>query len=195
MNRIHAVLGASDQCIATHPSDMCVALRALNAAIQVEGPDGKRVIAIADFHRLPGETPQRDTVLRPGELITGIDLPPETFTRHYTYLKLRDRLSYAFALVSVAVALDIKEGLIHEARVALGGVAHKPWRVEEAESLLVSSAPTDAVFTGFADALLSGAVGRGHNDFKIELARRAIKRALRQASRGTAQSQAIKSIA
>lgn len=194
LNRIHAILGASDQCIATHPSDMCVALRALNAVIQVEGSDGKRAVPIADFHRLPGSTPERDTELRPGELVTAIDLPAETFPHHYTYLKLRDRLSYAFALVSVAVTLDLDRGRIRQARVALGGVAHKPWRVEEAEARLVGLAPTDEVLADFADDLLRGAVGQGHNDFKIKLARLAVRRALRQAARGTPQSQTIKSI-
>lgn len=194
VNRIHAILGASETCIATHPSDMCVALRALNAVIQVEGSGGARQIPISSFHRLAGDTPDRDTELRPGELITAIDLPPERFTQHYTYLKLRDRLSYAFALVSVAVALQMSKGRIVEARVALGGVAHKPWRLEDAEQILAGASPSDKIFAAFADALLHGALGQGHNDFKIELARRAIKRALRQAARGMPQSQTVKSV-
>ncbi len=194
VNRIHAILGTSQKCIATHPSDMCVALRALDAVIQIEGRDGKRQLPMAGFHRLPGDTPDQDSELRPGELITSIDLPPEHFTQHYTYLKLRDRLSYAFALVSVAAALKLSGGRIEAARVALGGVAHKPWRVEDAEKLLLGASPTDKVFAEFADALLFGAIGQGHNDFKIELARRAITRALRQAARGTPQLQTVKSV-
>lgn len=194
VNRIHAILGASDACIATHPSDMCVALRALDATIQVEGDEGARSIAIADFHRLPGEIPERDTTIGDGELITAIDLPPQIFPTHYTYLKLRDRLSYAFALVSVAVAMDIADGRIREARVALGGVAHKPWRVEAAEAVLADAAPSNALFADFAEALLDGAIGYGHNDFKIELAKRAVVRALGQAAAGTPQSQSQKRV-
>lgn len=194
VNRIHAILGASDQCIASHPSDMCVALRALDAVVQVQGRDGTRAIPFADFHRLPGSTPERDSELRQGELITAIDLPAETFTSHYTYLKLRDRLSYAFALVSVAVVMEVENGRIRDVRVALGGVAHKPWRSEDAELRLRGAAPTDNVFAEFAGDLLLGAIGCGDNDFKIELARRAIKRALHQAVRGTPQSQTTKSI-
>lgn len=194
LNRIHAILGASDHCIATHPSDMCVGLHALDAVVQVVGRDGARTIPIADFHRLPGATPERDTELRAGELVTAIDLPAETFTRTFSYLKLRDRLSYAFALVSVAVAMDLENGRIRDVRVALGGVAHKPWRIKDAELRLQGSAPTDDVFAEFASNVLRGAVGCGDNDFKIELARRAVRRALHQAARGTPQSQTAKSI-
>lgn len=195
INRIHAILGASEQCIATHPSDMCVALRALDAVVRVVGRTGERAVPIAEFHRLPGAAPERDTNLAPGELVTAIDLPAERFTEHYTYLKLRDRLSYAFALVSVAVAMAMEGDRIRDVRVALGGVAHKPWRVEAAERDLAGAAPADAAFAAFAARLLEGAVGQGGNDFKIELARRAVVRALRQAARGTPQSQSEKRIA
>lgn len=195
VNRIHAILGASDQCIATHPSDMCVALAVLDATVQVTGPDGDRAIPIADYHRLPGDEPWRDNTLKPGELVTGIDLPAEDFTQNYTYLKLRDRLSYAFALVSVAVAMQVEGGTIAEARVALGGVAHKPWRSTEAEKLLKGQQPSPQAFGAFADALLAGAVGQGENDFKIPLARKAIVRALKQAAEATPQSQTDKRVA
>lgn len=195
INRIHAILGASDSCIATQPSDMCVALRALDAEIEVRGRGGQRTIPIADFHRLPGNTPERDTNLKSGELITAIELPAESFNKHYTYLKLRDRLSYAFALVSVAVAMRIDGGNIKGARVALGGVAHKPWRNEDAELELVGEPPSDRLFRNFAEKLLAGAVGQGMNDFKIELAKKAIGRALRQATDGKPQSQTDKRIA
>ncbi len=194
-NRLHAVLGASEGCIATHPSDMCVALAALGAVVQVTGPDGERAIPFADFHRLPGDDPARDATLAAGELIVAIDLPNEDFSRHYTYLKLRDRLSYAFALVSVAAALRMEGGMIAEARLALGGVAHKPWRVPEAEAMLAGSAPSRPVYEAAADRLLAGAVGYEHNAFKIPLARRAIVRALAQAAAGTPQSQTDKRIA
>ena len=195
VNRIHAILGASDQCIATNPSDMCVALAALNANVRVSGSTGERVIPILDYHRLPGDEPQRDNTLKPGELVTAVDLPKETFTTNYTYLKLRDRLSYAFALVSVAVALKIEGGTIAEARVALGGVAHKPWRKPQAEDLLKGKPASSSSFAAFADSLLEGAQSQGHNDFKIELARRTIIRALDQAASGTPQSQSDKRIA
>jgi xanthine dehydrogenase YagS FAD-binding subunit len=194
VNRIHAILGSSDQCIATHPSDMCVALAALSAQIRVTGPEGERVIPIADYHRLPGDEPQRDNTLRRGELVTAIDLPAEDFSRNYTYLKLRDRLSYAFALVSVAVAMRLDGGSIKEARIALGGVAHKPWRVAGAEAVLSGQTPSDQAFASAADALLAGAKGQGENDFKIPLARRAIIRALKQAAAGTPQSQTDKRV-
>ncbi|MCW1432035.1 FAD binding domain-containing protein [Novosphingobium sp. JCM 18896] len=195
VNRIHAILGASDQCIATHPSDMCVALAVLDATVQVTGPDGDRSIPIADYHRLPGDEPWRDNTLKPGELVTGIDLPAEDFTQNYTYLKLRDRLSYAFALVSIAVAMRVEDGAIAEARVALGGVAHKPWRSTEAEKLLKGQQPSPQAFGAFADALLAGAVGQGENDFKILLARKGIIRALKQAAEATPQSQTDKRVA
>ncbi|WP_174292103.1 FAD binding domain-containing protein [Sphingomonas bacterium] len=194
-NRVHAVLGTSDQCIATHPSDMCVALAALAAEVQVAGPDGTRTIAFADYHRLPGDEPWADNTLRPGEIVTAIDLPPEGFASNYTYLKLRDRRSYAFALVSIAVGLRIEEGRVAEARIAMGGVAHKPWRRREAEELLIGREPGDAVFAAAVEALLAGAVGQPTNAFKIELGRRGIVRALTQAAAGTPQSQTDKRIA
>jgi xanthine dehydrogenase YagS FAD-binding subunit len=196
VNRIHAILGTSDQCIATHPSDMAIALAALDAQVQVTGPAGERTIPFADYHRLPGDEPWHDNTLQPGELVTAIDLPGEDFARNYTYLKLRDRLSYAFALVSVAVAMRLEEdGTIAEARVALGGVAHKPWRVPSAEALLQGRQPDDAAFGQVAAAILEGASGQGENDFKVELARRAVIRALAQAAAGTPQSLTDKRIA
>ncbi|MBS9719931.1 xanthine dehydrogenase family protein subunit M [Tianweitania sp. BSSL-BM11] len=195
VNRIHAILGTSEACIATHPSDMCVALAALEAEVRVQGPAGERVIAFADYHRLPGDEPWKDNTLQPGEIVTAIDLPADSFTENYTYLKLRDRLSYAFALVSVAVGLKMEGGKIAKARLALGGVAHKPWRVPAAEALLEGQEPSADLFAQAADAMLQGAVGQGTNDFKIELARRAIRRALRQAAAGTPQSQTNKQVA
>ncbi|MDB5663154.1 MAG: 4-hydroxybenzoyl-CoA reductase subunit beta, partial [Sphingomonas bacterium] len=195
VNRIHAILGASDSCNATHPSDMCVALAALDALVQVEGPEGARTIPIADYHRLPGDDASHDNSLRPGELVTAIDLPAEDFTPHHSYLKLRDRLSYAFALVSVAAAMRIEDGRIAEARVALGGVAHKPWRVPAAERLLQGQPPGHDAFIAAAHAITAGAVGQGGNDFKIDLARKAIVRALAQAAAGTPQSQTDKRVA
>ena len=134
LNRMHAILGSSEACIATHPSDMCVALAALAAKVHVAGPAGERTIAFADFHRLPGDTPQRDTNLEPSEIITAIELPAQGFAANYSYLKIRDRLSYAFALVSVAAALELDGERITDARLALGGVAHKPWRDPAAEA-------------------------------------------------------------
>jgi xanthine dehydrogenase YagS FAD-binding subunit len=194
INRGHAILGASEHCIATHPSDMCVALAALDARVLVTGRDGDRVIAFADFHRLPGDTPHIDTTLRADEIITAIELPRRGFAAHYSYLKLRDRLSYAFALVSVAAALEVTDGAITEARLALGGVAHKPWRDPAAEARLIEGGATRENFREAADIVLREAHGYGHNDFKIELARRAIVRALEQAARGRPQSQADKRI-
>jgi xanthine dehydrogenase YagS FAD-binding subunit len=179
-NRIHAIFGASQQCIATHPSDLCVALAALDAVVQVEGPQGARSIPFADFHRLPGDTPQIDTNLGRDELITGIDLPAASavFAPRSYYLKVRDRASYAFALVSVAAALDVQGGTIRQARVAMGGVAHKPWRAPEAELLLTGARADEQTFRRAADAAMQGARGYEHNRFKIELGRRAIIRAL-----------------
>jgi xanthine dehydrogenase YagS FAD-binding subunit len=193
-NRMHAILGASEACIATHPSDMCVALAALEARVRVAGPTGERVIALADFHRLPGDRPQQDNTMARDEIVTAVDLPPRGLATHYTYLKLRDRLSYAFALVSVAAALELDGDTIIEARLALGGVAHKPWRVPAAEAALRGQAATEASFARAADALLHGAKPYAHNGFKIELARRATIRALTQAARGTPQSQSDKKI-
>jgi xanthine dehydrogenase YagS FAD-binding subunit len=194
VNRMHAILGTSEHCIATHPSDMCVALAALEARVLVTGEGGQRAIAFDQFHRLPGDTPQIDSNLRADEIITAIELPPKVFAKNYTYLKIRDRLSYAFALVSVAVGLDIDGGRIKDARLALGGIAHKPWRDRDAEAQLNGAPPTHDSFMQAAETVLRGARGFGHNDFRIELARRAIVRALSQAVRGTPQSQADKRI-
>ncbi|TWI64318.1 xanthine dehydrogenase YagS FAD-binding subunit [Pseudoduganella lurida] len=193
ITRQHAILGTSEDCIATHPSDMCVALAALEAVVHVESSRGKRSIPFAEFHRLPGDRPDIDTTLAADELITGIELPDASqFIQHSAYLKIRERLSYAFALVSVAAALDIgADGRIAAARIALGGVAHKPWRKPEAEALLVGALPGEAVFGQVADALLAGALGRGANDFKIPLARNTIVRALTVAAEGTRTNQTI----
>jgi xanthine dehydrogenase YagS FAD-binding subunit len=194
INRMHAILGTSEHCIATHPSDMCVALSVLEARVLVSGSGGERSIAFADFHRLPGDAPHLDSNLRADEIITAIELPPKGFAKNYTYLKLRDRLSYAFALVSVAAGLELDGETIRDARFALGGVAHKPWRNTAAEAQLQGARATSESFARAADTVLRDARGFGHNDFKIELARRAIVRVLTQAARGTPQSQADKRI-
>ena len=193
-NRMHAILGSSDACIATHPSDMCVALALLEAKVHVSGAFGDRVIAFADFHRLPGDTPQRDANLNPGEIITAVELSPKGFATNYTYLKIRDRLSYAFALVSVAVGLQLDGDTIKEGRFALGGVAHKPWRDPQAEAALRGRPANATTFFRAADVLLRDAKGYAHNTFKIDLTRRCIARALSQAVRGTPQSQSSKKI-
>ena len=193
-NRTQAILGVSEQCIATHPSDMCVALAALEAVVHVAGPDGERTIAFDDFHRLPGDAPDRDTTLHPGELVTAIELPPCDYGAHATYLKVRDRLSYAFALVSAAAAMTVEDGRIARVRLALGGVASKPWRDLGAERAMEGRAPDAALFAAAAERILRGAQGYGDNDFKIELARRVIVRALGQAAAGTPQSQTDKRI-
>jgi xanthine dehydrogenase YagS FAD-binding subunit len=193
-NRMHAILGASDACIAVHPSDMCVALAILEAKVHVTGASGDRVIAFADLHRLPGEAPERDTSLDAGEIITAVELPPQGFAKNYTYLKIRDRLSYAFALVSVAVGLELHGDIIKEGRFAVGGVAHKPWRDPQAEAELRGQPAIPATFARAADVLLRDAKGYGGNTFKIDLARRGIARALTQAARGTPQSQSSKKI-
>ena len=194
-NRMHAILGISEHCIAVHPSDMCAALAALEARVLATGTTGERSIAFAEFHRLPGDTPQIDSNLRADEIITAIELPAKGFADNYSYLKIRDRLSYAFALVSIAAALDIERGTIREARLALGGVAPQPWRDGNAEARLAGAPPTRESFQRAADALLRDAHGFGHNDFKIELARRGIVRTLTQAARGTPQSQSDKRVA
>jgi xanthine dehydrogenase YagS FAD-binding subunit len=183
-NRNHAILGASDECIATNPSDMNVALAALNATIHVTGPKGQRTIAIADFHRLPGTTPQLDTNLQPDELITAVELPAPKFAKHSYYLKVRDRQSYAFALVSVAAGLEMNGNTIQSAGLALGGVAHKPWRSLEAEKSLVGATPSPAAFKKAADLAVAGAKPTEHNAFKIELAKQSIVRALTLAAQG-----------
>jgi xanthine dehydrogenase YagS FAD-binding subunit len=178
-NRIHAILGQSEQCIATNPSDMNVALAALEAVVRVQGPKGEREIPFADFHRLPGSTPNVDTNLQPDELITAVDLPPIPFATRSHYLKMRDRASYAFAIVSVAAALEIDAGKkITAVRIALGGVAHKPWRAQKAEQQLIGKTADETSFRAAAEAELAAAKGYEHNEFKIELAKRTIVRAL-----------------
>jgi len=175
-NRNMAILGTSEDCIAVFPSDMCVALAALDAVVYISGPDGDRSLDLSDFHRLPADTPFLDNNLKQGELITAIGLPAEGFAGNYSYLKLRDRNSYAFALVSVATGLKLDGDIILEARIALGGVAHKPWRINEAEDWLRGKPALAENFEAAADIILRGAKGYGHNDFKPELARRAIIR-------------------
>lgn len=178
VNRIHAILGATEHCIAVHPSDMCVALAALDAKIRVLGSKGERNIPLVDFHRLPGNTPQLDTNLQPGELILSIDLPKSPYARHSHYLKVRDRASYEFALVSVAAALELDGNTVRSARIALGGVAHKPWRAVEAERELVSHPATTAAFERAATRALQDARSYRDNAFKVEMAKRSIVRAL-----------------
>ncbi len=176
-NRIHAILGASPSCIATHPSDMCVALAALGAVVKVRGRRGERSIAFADFHRLPGNSPQIDTNLRSDELILSIDLPKGPYADHSTYVKVRDRASYAFALVSAAAALELDGETIRTARLALGGVAHKPWRSEQAETALKGKPANHASYQAAAEQALAGAKTYEHNAFKIALAKETIVRA------------------
>lgn len=177
-NRIHAILGASPECIATHPSDMCVALSALGATVRMRGSRGERTIPFTEFHRLPGNAPEIDTNLRPDELILSIDLPQSPYAAHSTYIKVRDRASYAFALVSVAAALELDGNTIRSARLAMGGVAHKPWRAENAERVLAGKPMNADTFRMAANEALTGAHGYEHNSFKIELAKRTIVRAL-----------------
>lgn len=173
-NRHHAIFGVSQHCIATHPSDMCVALAALNATVHLAGPDGERRVPMVDFHRLPGERPDVETVLQPAELITAVELAPSAAASHSTYRKVRDRSSYAFALVSVAAGLDVVGGTIRDVRIALGGVAAKPWRAEQAEEMLRGQSPTAEQFRRAAAAELATAKGLDGNSFKIELAKRTI---------------------
>lgn len=177
-NRIHAVFGASEQCVATHPSDMAVALTALDAIVEVRGANGTRRIPMGGFHRLPGNTPDLDTTLTPGELIIAVDLPPSRFASHSHYLKIRDRASYAFALVSVAAALEQKDGIVRDARIVLGGVAHKPWRVEQAERRLIGKRLDETAVSAAALASVEGAQPLDNNAFKVDLARRAVAEAL-----------------
>jgi xanthine dehydrogenase YagS FAD-binding subunit len=173
-NRNHAVLGASESCVATHPSDMCVALAALDAVATVRGKKGSRDIPLTAFHRLPGDTPQIDTVLEPGELIIAVTVPPNGIAARSSYRKVRDRASYAFALVSVAAGLEIEGGMIKDVRIALGGVAHKPWRAERAEAALRGGPAAEAAFRQAAEAELAAAQPLRDNSFKIELAKRVI---------------------
>jgi xanthine dehydrogenase YagS FAD-binding subunit len=186
-NRHHAVLGWSSACIATNPSDLCVPLVAFDAIVEIEGRNGRREIAVEALHRLPGETPAQDSALEPGELIVAVRLPAaaKTFAAHARYLKLRDRASYAIALASVAAGLTIEGGVIKEARLALGGVAPKPWRARAAEAVLAGARAEPAAFRRAADAALAQAKPSGDNAFKIELARRIIVRALTLAAAGT----------
>jgi xanthine dehydrogenase YagS FAD-binding subunit len=173
-----AILGASEACVATHPSDMAVALAALDAVVRVQGPDGARTIPLVGFHRLPGDEPQRDTVLKHGELITAVDLPPLAFATRSRYRKVRDRASYAFALVSVAAALDVADGHLREARIAFGGVAHVPWRASKAEAALRGAPATEESFRRAADAELADARPLRDNAFKVPLARNVLVRTL-----------------
>jgi xanthine dehydrogenase YagS FAD-binding subunit len=178
-SRVHAILGASEACIAVNPSDMSVALAALDAAVVVANPKGERIVPIAQFHRLPGHTPQVNTVLQPGEMIVAVDLPASPFALHAHYLKVRDRASYAFALVSVAAALDVEDGVVLSARIALGGVAPKPWRVNAAESALAGQPLSDERCREAAELVTAGAQAYKDNRFKIALAQRAVVPALR----------------
>jgi xanthine dehydrogenase YagS FAD-binding subunit len=186
-NRLHAILGWSDSCIATHPSDFCVPLVALDAVVEVEGKAGRREIALEKFHRLPGDTPERETMLDAGEMIVAVRLPPTAahFAAHSRYLKVRDRTSYAFAVVSAAAALRVEHGTILEARLALGGVAAKPWRARESELILAGARAGAPLFQRAAAAALADAKPAADNSFKIGLARRIVVRALELASAGT----------
>lgn len=188
-NRIHAVLGSSEQCIATHPSDMCVAMAALDAKVNISGPADERSLRFVDFHRLPGDTPERDTNLQPGELITSIDLPVTSANLRSRYRKVRDRASYAFAIVSVAAAVAIEDGHIRRIHLALGGVAHKPWRAQAAEEFLQNREATPKNFMRAAAVELAPAIPRKYNAFKIELAKRTMVAVLAELSdlKGAAQ--------
>jgi xanthine dehydrogenase YagS FAD-binding subunit len=189
-NRLHAVLGWSPSCIAVHPSDFCVPLVALDAVVEIEGRRGRRELPLETLHRLPGDAPDRETELEPGDLMIALRLPgaAAVFSRHARYLKLRERTSYAFAVVSVAAALEKENGRIKRARLALGGVAARPWRPRAAEDLLVGASPDEAVFQRAAQAALADARPSGDNAFKIELARRIVVRALHAAAAGTPES-------
>ena len=183
-NRMHAIFGANDRCVAVQPSDMCVALAALDAVVEVEGVRGKREIPLIDFHRLPGDTPHRDTNLEPGELITSVMLPPLPMAKSGVYLKLRDRASYSFALISVAAALEVDGGQITQARLAMGGVAHKPWRLQEVEQFLIGKPAVRDTFQEAGEIALRDARPLTYNAFKIEMSKRAIRRALAVSARG-----------
>ena len=184
INKMHAILGASEQCLAVNPSDMCVPLAALDAVVEVEGAQGRREISFTEFHRLPGNTPQLDNNLAPGEIITAVILPPISFAKSGVYLKLRDRASYAFALISVAAAVDIQDGEIQQARMALGGVAHKPWRSPEAEQFLQGKPAETATFQQAAEIALRDAKPLKYNAFKVDMTKRAIRRALTVSAQG-----------
>lgn len=180
-NRMHAIFGTSPQCIAVHPSDMCVALSALDAIVIISGKKGERNIPFTAFHRLPDANPEKDNQLQPGEMILGVEIPDNNFAKNSYYLKVRDRQSYAFALVSVAAALELQNGIITKARLAMGGVAHKPWRLFDAEKALVGKAPTEENFAAAAKLAMQGAKGREHNSFKLKLAPATITEALKHA--------------
>jgi xanthine dehydrogenase YagS FAD-binding subunit len=184
LNRIHAIFGWSEKCVATYPGDMANALYALDAVVKVRGVNGReRTIPVGEFHRLPGDTPEKDNNLAHGELIVAIELPKSNFAKNSYYLKVRDRASYAFALVAVAAALEIEGGTVRQARVVLGGVAHKPWRSAEAEAALTGSPASEESFRRAADAALKDARPLAHNAYKVELGKRAIVRSLMRASR------------
>lgn len=184
LNRIHAIFGWSEQCVATYPGDMANALYALEAQVRIRNAAGReRTIPIGDFHRLPGETPEKDNNVEHGELIVAIDLPKSNFANNYYYLKVRDRASYAFALVAVAAALEIDKGRIKQARVVMGSVAHKPWRSQEAEAALTGSTVSEESFRKASEAAFTGAKPLAHNAYKIELGKRAVVRALLRAAR------------
>jgi xanthine dehydrogenase YagS FAD-binding subunit len=181
-NRMHAIFGTSDKCIAVHPSDMCVALAALDATVVVTGKKGTRRIPFTQFHRLPGDNPELDNKLAAGEMILSVEIPDNNFAKNSYYLKVRDRQSYAFALVSVAVALDIQNGIIQSARLAMGGVAHKPWRLFDAEKALAGKPATEDSFKAAALIAMKGAKGYEYNAFKLKLAPATIVEALKHAS-------------
>ncbi len=181
VNRMHAVFGSSEKCIAVHPSDMCVALAALDATVHITGPKGDRKILFANLHRLPGDTPELDNNLQKGELITGIHIPANAYNKNH-YLKIRDRASYAFALVSIAVALETTGNTIKNARLAMGGVAHKPWRLTAVEKFLIGKPISNETFIAASNMAMEGAVVFGHNDFKIKMGKAAVREALQQAS-------------
>jgi xanthine dehydrogenase YagS FAD-binding subunit len=181
-NSGHAILGASRQCVATHPSDMAVAMTALDAVARTQGPAGEREIPITDFYRLPGQEPERDTTLEHAELITGVDLPPLRFSSNSRYRKVRERASYAFALVSIAAALHVHDGVVRDARIALGGVAHRPWRARKAEDVLRGAPAVEESFRAAADAELADAVPLRDNAYKVPLARNLMTRTLLELS-------------
>lgn len=181
-NRMHAIFGTSSKCIAVHPSDMCVALAALDATVTIAGAKGQRKLAFTEFHRLPGDNPELDNRLQPGEMILSVEIPDNNFAKNSYYLKVRERQSYAFALVSVAAALDIKDGIIQKARLAMGGVAHKPWRLLDAEKHLAGKPATEENFKQAAQLAMQGAKGYEHNSFKLKMAPASIVEALKHAS-------------
>ncbi|MDB5262455.1 MAG: xanthine dehydrogenase family protein subunit, partial [Adhaeribacter sp.] len=181
-NRMHAIFGTSDTCIAVHPSDMCIALVALDASVLVSGPKGDRRIPFQSFHRLPGDAPQKDNTLERGELISAIEIPDNSYQKNVHYFKVRDRSSDAFALVSVAAAVDLQGEIINDVRLGMGGVAHKPWRLTEAENFLKGKQASEATFRQAADLVMKGAKGYGHNNFKLKLAPNTLVEALKTAT-------------